>query len=42
MTTPRPFVTDDPYPIRNPFDGLGVHGCDGCCRKPAEKPQEAR
>lgn len=24
-------VIDDLYPLGNPFDGLGVHGCDGCC-----------
>lgn len=25
-------ILDDPYPPSNPFDGMGVHGCDGCCR----------
>lgn len=26
-------VIDDPYPQSNPFDGKGIHGCDGCCRR---------
>lgn len=27
-------VIDDPYPSTrgNPWEGMGVHGCDGCCR----------
>jgi hypothetical protein len=24
-------VIDDPYPIGNPYEGMGIHGCDGCC-----------
>jgi hypothetical protein len=25
-------LLDDPYPPGNPYDGIGIHGCDGCCR----------
>ncbi|WP_125078773.1 hypothetical protein [Mycobacterium sp. P7213] len=24
-------VIDGPYPPQNPYDGIGIHGCDGCC-----------
>ena len=34
----RPSIADDdgPYPKSNPYDGIGVHGCCGCCRPPKE------
>lgn len=25
-------ILDDPYPRSNPYEGTGIHGCDGCCR----------
>lgn len=24
-------VIDDLYPPSNPYEGMGIHGCDGCC-----------
>lgn len=23
----------DGLPVSNPFDGIGIHGCDGCCTR---------